>query len=53
MVDVIVMFGYIFDSVCYYIDGNVFVGDIFFMLDSGIVCCDFFGGSVGELYDLL
>lgn len=28
----------------------VFVGDMLFMLDVGIVCCDFLGGNVYELF---
>tara|TARA_B100000929_G_scaffold67762_1_gene51716 strand:+ start:1689 stop:2552 length:864 start_codon:yes stop_codon:yes gene_type:complete len=53
MVDVIATPGHTPDSVCYHIDGNVFVGDTFFMPDSGTARCDFPGGSAGELYDSL
>ncbi|BDF94723.1 MBL fold metallo-hydrolase [Pseudoalteromonas sp. KAN5] len=41
------------DSVCYLIDGNLFVGDTFFMPDSGTARCDFPGGSAKELYQSL
>tara|TARA_B100002049_G_scaffold235993_1_gene221609 strand:- start:704 stop:1483 length:780 start_codon:yes stop_codon:yes gene_type:complete len=51
--DVIATPGHTPDSVCYHIDGNVFVGDTFFMPDSGTARCDFPGGSAAELYDSL
>ncbi|NMM40507.1 MBL fold metallo-hydrolase [Pseudoalteromonas arctica] len=38
------------DSVCYLIAGNLFVGDTFFMPDSGTARCDFPGGSAKALY---
>ncbi|OUS68681.1 MBL fold metallo-hydrolase [Pseudoalteromonas sp. A601] len=38
------------DSVCYLIADNVFVGDTFFMPDSGTARCDFPGGSAKQLY---
>ncbi|MCQ8877639.1 MBL fold metallo-hydrolase [Pseudoalteromonas shioyasakiensis] len=41
------------DSVCYLIDDNVFVGDTFFMPDSGTARCDFPGGSAKKLYESL
>ena len=41
------------DSVCYLIEGNLFVGDTFFMPDSGTARCDFPGGSAKQLYDSL
>lgn len=41
------------DSVCYLIEGNIFVGDTFFMPDSGTARCDFPGGSAKQLYDSL
>lgn len=41
------------DSVCYLVNGNVFVGDTFFMPDSGTARCDFPGGSAKELYHSL
>ncbi|WP_462168944.1 MBL fold metallo-hydrolase [Pseudoalteromonas lipolytica] len=52
-VDVIATPGHTPDSVCYHINGNVFVGDTFFMPDSGTARCDFPGGSAAELYDSL
>ncbi|WP_462177459.1 MBL fold metallo-hydrolase [Pseudoalteromonas gelatinilytica] len=52
-VDVIATPGHTPDSVCFHIDGNVFVGDTFFMPDSGTARCDFPGGSASELYDSL
>lgn len=44
------MFGYILVCVFYYIEDVVFVGDILFMLDYGMVWVDFFNGSVNILY---
>ncbi|MDP5213191.1 MBL fold metallo-hydrolase [Pseudoalteromonas tunicata] len=42
--------GHTSDSVCYVVDGNVFVGDTVFMPDSGTARCDFPGGDASELY---
>lgn len=47
------MFGYIFVCMIYIIGDVVFVGDILFMLDYGIVRCDFFGGDVVMFYMLI
>lgn len=43
---VLYVLGYIFVCMVYVIGDVVFVGDILFMLDYGMVCCDFFGGLV-------
>lgn len=41
------------DSVSFFIAGNLFVGDTFFMPDSGTARCDFPGGSAEQLYQSL
>lgn len=48
--DVVSTPGHTPDSVSYLIEGNLFVGDTFFMPDSGTARCDFPGGSAKELY---
>ena len=52
-VTVIATPGHTPDSVCYLIEGNLFVGDTFFMPDSGTARCDFPGGSAKQLYHSL
>ncbi|CAM3941825.1 MULTISPECIES: MBL fold metallo-hydrolase [Pseudoalteromonas] len=52
-VTVIATPGHTPDSVCYLVEGNLFVGDTFFMPDSGTARCDFPGGSAKQLYDSL
>lgn len=52
-IDVIATPGHTPDSVCYHVAGNAFVGDTFFMPDSGTARCDFPGGSAEELYQSL
>lgn len=42
--------GHTNDSVSYFIDGNLFVGDSLFMPDSGTARCDFPGGNAHILY---
>lgn len=53
--DVFVMyiFGYILVCMVYVFGDVVFVGDMLFMFDGGLVCVDFFGGDVGILFDLI
>lgn len=43
---VLYILGYILVCMIYLVGDSVFVGDILFMFDYGIVCCDFFGGDV-------
>lgn len=50
VVEVIVVLGYISDSVVYCIGDVLFIGDLLFMFDGGMVCCDFLGGDVVQLY---
>ncbi|MBE0459700.1 MAG: MBL fold metallo-hydrolase [Pseudoalteromonas prydzensis] len=52
-VTVIATPGHTPDSVCYLVAGNAFVGDTFFMPDSGTARCDFPGGSAKQLYQSL
>lgn len=52
-VEVISVPGHTPDSVCYVVAGNAFVGDTFFMPDSGTARCDFPGGSAKALYQSL
>ncbi|CAM4109459.1 MBL fold metallo-hydrolase [Pseudoalteromonas ostreae] len=52
-VTVIATPGHTPDSVCYLVAGNLFVGDTFFMPDSGTARCDFPGGSAKQLYHSL
>ncbi|WP_404339394.1 MBL fold metallo-hydrolase [Pseudoalteromonas mariniglutinosa] len=52
-VEVLATAGHTLDSVCYLIAGNAFVGDTFFMPDSGTARCDFPGGSAIQLYESL
>lgn len=52
-VTVIATPGHTPDSVCYLVEGNLFVGDTFFMPDSGTARCDFPGGSAKQLYHSL
>lgn len=43
--------GHTASCVSYYIDGNIFVGDVLFMPDYGTGRCDFPGASAAVLYD--
>lgn len=52
-VKVLVVLGYMLVDMVYQVGDVVFVGDMLFMLDVGMVCCDFFGGNVGMLYQLI